>query len=55
MGVTVSDDGRGFDAGHGWGFGIRHSLVERLAEVDGGAEIRSAPGRGTAVGLWVPR
>lgn len=53
--VTVTDDGQGFDAGSGWGFGIRHSLFERLAEVDGGAAIRSAPGRGTEVDLWVPR
>jgi signal transduction histidine kinase len=55
LAVTVRDDGRGFDAANVWGFGIRHSLVERLAEVDGGADIRSEPGRGTEVGLWVPR
>jgi signal transduction histidine kinase len=53
--VVVRDDGRGFDGGGGGGFGIRHSLFERLAEVDGGADIRSAPGRGTEVTLWVPR
>ena len=53
--VTVTDDGRGFQGGRGWGFGIRRSLVERLAEVDGGAEVRSEPGRGTEVALWVPR
>lgn len=53
--VTVIDDGRGFDTDRRWGFGIRHSLVERLMEVDGGADIRSRPGRGTEVSLWVPR
>lgn len=53
--VAVRDDGRGFDADRGWGFGIRHSLFERLAEVDGGVDIRSEPGRGTEVQLWVPR
>lgn len=55
MEVTVSDDGRGFDADRGWGFGIRHSLFERLAEIDGSADIRSEPGHGTEVALWVPR
>lgn len=53
--VTVIDDGRGFDTGHGWGFGIRHSLFDRLTEVDGGADIHSTPGRGTRVRLWVPQ
>lgn len=53
--VAVRDDGRGFEADSGWGFGIRHSLFERLAEVGGGADIRSEPGRGTEVTLWVPR
>lgn len=55
MAVTVSDDGRGLDAGHTWGFGIRHSLFERLAEADGGADIRSGRNCGTQVSLWVPR
>jgi signal transduction histidine kinase len=53
--VTVTDDGRGIDPGHGWGFGIRHSLFDRLEEVGGGADIGPGPVRGTAVTLWVPR
>jgi signal transduction histidine kinase len=53
--VTVRDDGAGFDAERQEGFGIRHSLRGRLAEVGGGACIRSAPGHGTSVALWVPR
>jgi signal transduction histidine kinase len=53
--VTVRDDGRGFDPARGWGFGIRHSLLDRLDEAGGAAEIRSATSWGTVVTLWVPR
>jgi signal transduction histidine kinase len=53
--VTVRDDGSGFAPSHANGFGIRQSIVARLEEVGGGAEIRSGPRRGTAVRMWVPR
>lgn len=53
--VTVRDDGNGFDpTGTSGGFGIRQSIVARLEEVGGGAEIRSRPQRGTLVRMWVP-
>jgi signal transduction histidine kinase len=54
--VVARDHGRGFDpAESGPGFGIRESLVARVAAVGGHAEVASAPGRGTRVTLWVPR
>jgi signal transduction histidine kinase len=53
--VTVRDQGRGFDSAlRNKGFGIDNSIVRRLAEVGGRAEISSEPGRGTRIGLWAP-
>ena len=53
--ITVNDDGIGFDPSTMVeGTGLTHSIRSRLAEVQGGAELRSAPGRGTEVELWVP-
>jgi signal transduction histidine kinase len=51
---SVKDDGRGFDphAQHA-GFGIPGSIMERMAEAGGRAEVRSAPGAGTEVCLWL--
>jgi signal transduction histidine kinase len=56
--VTISDQGRGFvprvvapDR-----LGIRRSIMDRMADVGGSAEIRSAAGRTTTVTLrWSPR
>jgi signal transduction histidine kinase len=53
--VSVSDDGHGFDPDRAAGFGIRHSLIERVEETGGTIEIRSAPGRGTRVVVRVSR
>ncbi|MGF1653823.1 MAG: sensor histidine kinase [Actinomycetales bacterium] len=53
--VTVHDDGCGFDPDRDEGFGIRHSVRARLDEVGGGAVIRSWPGHGSSIELWVPR
>lgn len=53
--VTVVDDGVGFDAATvAPGTGVARSIRGRLAEVGGRADIRSSPGRGTEVELWVP-
>ena len=53
--VTVVDDGCGFDADViPAGTGLSRSIRGRLAEVDGHARLRSAPGRGTEVALWGP-
>ena len=53
--VLVSDAGRGFDPGSlpAESFGVRHSVVERMAHVGGSARLLSTPGRGTTVVLEV--
>ncbi|MEM9466877.1 MAG: ATP-binding protein [Actinomycetota bacterium] len=52
---TVHDNGTGFDVdAPRSGEGIDGSIESRLAEVGGRSVIRSAPGRGTDVQLWVP-
>jgi signal transduction histidine kinase len=54
--VVARDHGCGFDlVGCAKGFGIRESIMARMAGVGGHAEVASAPGRGTRVTLWVPR
>ncbi|MFO8064666.1 MAG: sensor histidine kinase [Spirochaetota bacterium] len=53
--ITVTDDGPGFDPEEtmpGSGFGL-YSLRERLRPFEGTVDIRSAPGRGTAIELRV--
>ena len=54
--VLVRDKGSGFDLKdlrHNEGLGIR-SMAERARLVGGGFKIHSAPGRGTAIEVWVP-
>lgn len=51
---SVKDDGRGFDpAARPAGFGIPGSIMDRMAEAGGRAEVRSTPGAGTEVCLWL--
>ena len=53
--VIVRDEGDGFDqASTRAGFGTTQSITMRMQEAGGGAEVRSAPGEGTRVRLWVP-
>ncbi len=53
--LTVIDDGCGFDqAETAEGTGIGRSIRGRMSEVGGRAEVRSVPGRGTEVALWMP-
>jgi signal transduction histidine kinase len=53
--VTARDHGVGFDmAAQPRGFGIRESIIGRIGEVGGHADIVSKPGGGTRVTLWVP-
>jgi signal transduction histidine kinase len=53
--VTVRDHGKGFDTGEPTGgFGIEHSIDERMREVGGRATVWSEVGRGTRVELWAP-
>ncbi len=55
--VFVRDRGRGFDPEHTAEdrYGLRHSLIDRMQRHGGTAQIRSAPGEGTEVRLWLPR
>ncbi|GAA3452505.1 hypothetical protein GCM10018962_43380 [Dactylosporangium matsuzakiense] len=53
--VAVVDQGKGFDPEHRPpGCGIRHSIIDRLAEVGGVATVDSHPGQGTRVDLRWP-
>lgn len=53
--IVVHDEGRGFDpATTPEGDGLGRSVRGRLDGVGGGFEIRSAPGAGCDVTLWVP-
>jgi signal transduction histidine kinase len=54
--VVVRDQGRGFDpAVSTEGYGLTHSIKERMVLVGGRAEVWSAPGRGTRIRLcWNP-
>jgi signal transduction histidine kinase len=55
IGLTVADDGRGFDASAGRsGHGLS-SLRERAALLGGTLTVDSQPGGGTRVHLYVPR
>jgi signal transduction histidine kinase/phage shock protein PspC (stress-responsive transcriptional regulator) len=55
--VFVRDRGAGFDleAVPPDRYGVRHSIVDRMARHGGTAEVRSAPGEGTEVRLHLPR
>ncbi len=53
--LVVRDHGQGFDpVNANEGFGIKHSIIARLAEIGGTATISSSPGKGTKVELWAP-
>ena len=51
--VNVRDRGRGFDSSSVRPGGLSHSIVQRMQDVGGTAEIKSAPGQGTDVFLFV--
>ncbi|GAB2808212.1 DUF5931 domain-containing protein [Actinoallomurus bryophytorum] len=59
--VTVRDDGTGFAASRlaqaveAGRIGVAQSIVGRIHEVGGEADVISTPGKGTEVGLRVPR
>jgi signal transduction histidine kinase len=54
LSVWVNDDGRGMRESHGGGYGLI-GMHERARRMQGQLSIRSAPGEGTRVGLFVPR
>ena len=53
--VTVRDDGDGFDpvATATTGRGLSDSIIARMSDAGGRADVVSAPGRGTEVRLWI--
>ncbi len=52
---SVRDDGRGFDvAATREGMGLRESIGARLAAIGGRTTVRSWPGDGTEVCMWLP-
>jgi len=59
--VTVRDDGPGIEEGRlaeaaaAGRLGVSHSICGRLRDLGGGATIRSVPGQGTEVELYLPR
>jgi signal transduction histidine kinase len=53
--VIVEDHGRGFDPGAVRpSFGLARSIRQRVQEAGGTVELRSAPGAGTVIRMWVP-
>jgi signal transduction histidine kinase len=53
--ITIRDRGSGFDTSQPRvGFGISSSIIDRLQDVGGTAEIWSERGHGTRVDLWAP-
>ncbi|HEY2271470.1 MAG TPA: ATP-binding protein [Jatrophihabitantaceae bacterium] len=53
--LVVADDGVGFDSSIvRRGFGMTNSIVQRMSEVGGGADVESAPNAGTRVVLRWP-
>jgi signal transduction histidine kinase len=52
--IYVRDEGSGFDPDSVvYGHGVRHSIIERVEDAGGTAELSSAPGQGTEVALSV--
>jgi signal transduction histidine kinase len=53
--VAIVDQGNGFDtADIPPGYGIRHSITARMAEIGGTATVDSHPGQGTRIDLSWP-
>lgn len=55
--VTVVDDGPGFDPAtiEPTRYGVNSSIVERMADVDGLAQIYTSPGKGTRIDMRWPK
>jgi signal transduction histidine kinase len=51
--ASVRDDGCGFDTSESrTGLGVDHSIIGRIRDVGGRAEVVSTPGSGTEVRVW---
>jgi signal transduction histidine kinase len=53
--VAIVDQGKGFDpATTEFGYGIRHSIIDRMTEIGGTATVDSHPGEGTRIDMRWP-
>ncbi len=52
--INVRDRGRGFDTGTIGSGGMAHSIIGRVTEAGGTADIKTGPNRGTDVSLFLP-
>ena len=52
--INVRDRGRGFDSGTIGSGGMAHSIIGRVTEAGGTADIKTDPNRGTDVSLFLP-
>ena len=53
--LEICDDGRGFDPGLSFpGHLGLISMRERVAKLGGNIEIKSQPGQGTVISVWLP-
>ncbi len=53
--VAIVDQGKGFDpATTEFGYGIRHSVIDRMTEIGGAATVDSHPGEGTRIDMRWP-
>jgi signal transduction histidine kinase len=53
--VNVRDRGVGFDVDRAHGGGITHSIVGPVEAAEGQVSLKTSPGMGTDIGLWIPR
>ena len=52
--INVRDSGRGFDPKTIGTGGLAHSIVDRVTEAGGNADVKTTPGLGTDVSLFLP-
>lgn len=50
--ASVRDDGVGFEPATVDGHGVRHSIIQRIADIGGRTDVVSSPGAGTEIRLW---
>lgn len=53
--VSVRDRGKGFDPASVGSGGLAHSIVNRIRDAGGRVEVKSSPGAGTEISLFMPR
>ena len=50
--ASVRDDGVGFEPATVDGHGVRHSIIQRIADIGGRTDVVSSPGAGPEIRLW---